>query len=356
MSAYTIGVLAGDGIGPEITSAAMTVLKAAEKRSGYELFDWLELPVGKAAIERYGQPLPQMTKDALRGCSGWLMGPHDSASYPPVYKAERNPSGELRRSFDLYANIRPSRSLAGVNGLTKEADLVIFRENTEGFYSDRNMFGGAGEWQVTPDIVLSAGVFTRRAAERIADAAFRAARKRRKRVSIVHKANVIKLGFGLFLETCYEVSKQYPDVAVDDFHIDAAAAHLVRHAHRFDVILTTNMFGDILSDLTGELVGGIGLAPGLNAGDEWAMAQAAHGSAPDIAGTGAANPTGLILSATMLLDWLGERHSDRRVEELGRVIDKAVFSALAGETRTPDLGGNASTAQFAEAIVAKLPV
>lgn len=354
MAVYSIGVLEGDGIGPEIVAAVLEVLEATERRTGERLFEWVRLPVGHAAIARYGEALPALTVDALRDCSGWIMGPHDSASYPAELQSVRNPSGELRHNFDLYANIRPNKSMPGLNSVALDADLVIYRENTEGFYADRNLFAGDGEWHITADVVVSAGVFTRRAAERIAHAAFRAAMKRRKLVSIVHKANVLKRGYGLFLGVCREVAGQYPEVRVNDFHIDAAAARLVRRSDEFDVILTTNMFGDILSDLAGELVGSIGLAPSLNAGDDYAMAQAAHGSAPDIADTDSANPVGLLLSAAMLLDWLGERHADGRLRRVGRLAEEAVYATIRDGIRTADLGGTASTTGFAAAIVARL--
>lgn len=351
MEIYRIGVLEGDGIGPEIVAAAVKVIGAAERSCGLDLLEWVRLPMGLEAIRQYGDPLPQATKEVLQNCSGWLMGPHDSVSYPEEHRTGRNPSGELRHSFDLFANIRPNRTLPGIDSVAKQADLVIYRENTEGFYADRNMAYGTGEWQVTPDVVISAGVFTRKAAERIAHAAFQAARSRRKHVSIVHKANVIKLGYGLFLGVCREVASQYPDVRVDDYHIDAAAALLVRRAGDFDVILTTNMFGDILSDLAGELVGSLGMAPAINAGDHFAMAQAAHGSAPDIAGRNIANPVGILLSSALLLEWLAGRHGDSRLQRIAEQMVRGVEGAAAAGIRTFDLHGTASTSEFAEAVI-----
>ena len=281
-------------------------------------------------------------------------GLHDSASYPAAERERRNPSGELRHHFDLYANIRPARGWPGVPAWVLRADLIIVRENTEEFYPDRNMYSGAGEWMPTPDMALSVGVFTCRAARRIAEVACRLAQGRRQHLTIVHKANVIRLGTGLFLEECRAVAADYPALTVDDYHIDAMAAHLVRRADDFDVIVTTNMFGDILSDLTGELTGSLGLAPSLNAGDGRAMAQAAHGSAPDIAGHDRANPIGLLGSTTMLLRWLAEQHTDPHLEAVSAAIDNALARTLAGDTRTRDLGGEAGTQEFAEAGVAAL--
>lgn len=354
MGSYQLGVLAGDGIGPEITRATLTVVEAALRTRPEVTIRWQHLPMGWAALKRGETALPESTKATLATCDGWIMGPHDSASYPAAERERRNPSGELRHRFDLYANIRPARGWPGIPAVAPGADLVIVRENTEGFYPDRNMYVGAGEWMPTPDVALSVGVFTRRAARRIAEVACQLARSRRRHLTIVHKANVIRLGTGLFLEECRAVAADYPDLLVDDYHIDAMAAHLVRRAADFDVIVTTNMFGDILSDLTGELTGSLGLAPSINAGDERAMAQAAHGSAPDIAGQDRANPIGLLGSTTMLFRWLAERRDDPALATVGAAIDDALARTVAAGTRTRDLGGDAGTRAFGEAVVAAL--
>jgi 3-isopropylmalate dehydrogenase len=354
MATYRIGVLYGDGIGPEITKATVEVLKAATEQTSGVALEFVELPMGWSGIEQHGDPIPQVTKDALKETHGWIMGPHDSAAYPAEHKANRNPSGELRHYFDLFSNVRPAKTMEGIKSIVGEADLVIFRENTEGYYCDRNMYVGVGEWQITPDVVVSTGVFTRKAVERIAHEAFKMAMQRRKKVTIVHKANVIKLGTGLFLNVCREVAQQYPEVAVDDFHIDAMTAHLVRRAGFFDVIVTENMFGDILSDLAGELVGSLGLAPSINTNNDQAMAQAAHGSAPDIAGKNIANPVGIMLSTVMFLDWLSARHSDSNLTELARKMESAIFTTLAEGVKTKDLGGTASTTEFAQGIVERI--
>ncbi len=263
-----------------------------------------------------------------------------------------NPSAVLRKRFELYANIRPARSFPGVPSLRPDVDVVVVRENTEGFYADRNMLDGSGEFKPTPDTVLSVRVVTRRASERVARAAFELASRRSNHVTLVHKANVLKLGCGLFLDVCRSVASEYPDVRVDDYHVDAFAMHLIMHPQDFDVVVTTNLFGDILSDEAAGLVGGLGLAPGLNAGDDHAMAQAVHGSAPDIAGQGKANPVASILSLAMLLDWLGSRHGDDAASTAAKKITSAVERVLnAGKTSTPDLGGTATTAEMTDAIV-----
>ncbi|MBP1930842.1 isocitrate/isopropylmalate dehydrogenase family protein [Ammoniphilus resinae] len=354
MATYRLGVMYGDGIGPEVVQAAVEVLTTAAERLGTVKFNWVELPMGLSAIEKYGEAFPDITKKALKNCDGWILGPNDGAAYAKEHQGKRTPSGELRHSYDLYANIRPSKTLPGIRNVVGEADLVIVRENTEGFYTDKNMYVGNGEFMVTPETALSVGVFTKPAIERIAHAAFRFAMERRQHVTIVHKANVIKLGFGLFIKTCREVAEQYPQVKVDDYHVDAFAAQLVRRAGDFDVIVTENMFGDILSDLAAELVGGLGLAYSINASENQAMAQAVHGSAPDIAGKNVANPVGEMLSAVMLIDWLGTRHQDQSLHHLGQLVKTSILKALFDGVRTQDLGGDASTIQFTEAVVQRI--
>ncbi|WP_040977982.1 isocitrate/isopropylmalate dehydrogenase family protein [Oceanobacillus jeddahense] len=349
MTEYTLGVLKGDGIGPEIVNATISVIEAAAREVDLNL-KLKELSIGWEAIEKYEDPIPQVTKDSLEETHGWILGPHDSAAYPDRFKQKRNPSGELRHYFDLYANIRPAKTMPATKSVVGEADLVIYRENTEGFYTDRNMYAGIGEFQITSDVAVSTGVFTRKAIERIAHAAFQGALERKKKVTIVHKANVIKLGTGLFLNTCLEVAKQYPDVEVDDYHIDAMTAHLVRRAGDFDVIVTENMFGDILSDLTGELVGSLGIAPSINSNDTQAMAQAAHGSAPDIAGKNIANPVGILDSTIMLFKWLYTQHEDVKWKDASQLMEKALIETLAAGISTRDLGGQSSTEEFAQAV------
>ncbi|WP_068672424.1 isocitrate/isopropylmalate dehydrogenase family protein [Oceanobacillus sp. Castelsardo] len=351
MNQYKIGVLYGDGIGPEIVKSTVEIVIAACERLNFNILDFKNLPIGWEAIDKLDHPVPSTTKEALAKLDGWIMGPHDSASYPDKFKEIRNPSGELRHTFDLYANIRPTKSLPGVKGLVENADLVIYRENTEGFYPDRNMYLGVGEWQITPDVAVSTGVFTRKAITRIAKAAFEVAMSRRKKVTIVHKANVIKLGTGMFKDICLEVAKDYPDVQVDDFHIDAMTMHLVRNIHHFDVIVTENMFGDILSDLAGELAGSLGLAPSINTNNHQVMAQAAHGSAPNIAGQNKANPVGIILSTVMLLQWLASHHQDDRLIEIANRVEQSIFSVMSKGIKTVDLTGKESTASFTEAVI-----
>jgi 3-isopropylmalate dehydrogenase len=285
----------------------------------------------------------------LAELDGWLLGPHDSASYPAPHRAELNPSGAIRKHFDLFANIRPAKAFEGARAVVPGIDLVVVRENTEGFYADRNTYSGTGEFMPTADVAIAMGIFTRPAIERIARQAFELAQRRRRHVTVVHKANVLRTTTGFFLEICREIGAEYPDVELDDFHIDAMTVHLVRRADAFDVVVTENMFGDILSDLAGELAGSLGIAPSINASHERAMAQAAHGSAPDIAGRDLANPTAMISSGAMLLDWLGTRYDDPAARAAGVRIDQGLVATVRSGTRTADLGGTAGTTEFAKA-------
>jgi 3-isopropylmalate dehydrogenase len=347
---YRLGVLDGDGIGPEIVPAATSVVDAALSRTTTAV-EWVPLPIGWTAIREHGGPTPPRTVEALAELDGWLLGPHDSAAYPEPHRSRLNPSGALRKHFDLFANIRPAKGVPGSKAVAPDADLVIVRENTEGFYADRNTYAGTGEFMPSPDVAIAMGIFTRPRVGRIARVAFDLARRRRGRVTIVHKANVLQLSSGLFRDVCREVAAGYPDVEVDDQHIDAMTVHLVRRAADFDVIVTENMFGDILSDLAGELAGSLGLAASLNASDRRAMAQAAHGSAPDIAGQDVANPVSMILSAALLLRWLGDRHADPEAAAAAELIEQAVDDTIAAGVRTRDLGGTEGTSSFAAAVV-----
>ena len=355
-SGITIAVLAGDDIGPEVVDATVAVLDQAASARGIPI-TWERLPVGLAAVDEHGSTLPDRTIERLREIPGWILGPVSHRDYPLGDQRYRNPSGYLRKNFELYANLRPSRGWAGVPAIHPDLDLVIVRENTEGFYADRNMLDGNGELRPDEDTVISVRLVTRRASVRVARQAFELARSRdkKKTVTAVHKANVLRRGDGLFLACCREVAADYPDVNFDDYLVDAFAMRLILRPDVHDVVVTTNMFGDILSDEAAGLVGGLGLAPGLNTGDDHAMAQAVHGSAPDISGRGIANPTAEILSGAMLLDWLGRTRGPEALSAAARDIERAVGVALAeGGELTPDLGGKAGTTQLTEAIISAL--
>lgn len=351
---YRIGLCYGDAIGPEITRATETVMKAAVRRAAVDA-EWPIFPMGWEGIEKYGDPVPQLTKDGLSDCHGWVFAPHDSAAYPPEQFQKLNPSGEMRRYFDLYANKRPAKVYPGAarakSHVGEDVDLVVYRENTEGFLPDRNMYRGVGEFMPSKDMVISASVITRQGAERVAREAFRTAMKRRKHLTIVHKANVIKMAGELWRSSIRELGeREFPEVRMDDFHIDAMTAHLVRHPQDFDVIVCTNLFGDIISDLAGELTGSLGLGPGINTNDHQRMAQAAHGSAPDIAGKDIANPTGLMLSSAMMFDWLAERYKDPKLSEVSRLIEENVLKSMEEGFVTPDMKGTASCSAYGDHI------
>jgi 3-isopropylmalate dehydrogenase len=349
-------VLPGEGIGPEITTATIIVLETASRKHVLDLkFDCEE--VGFASLEKYGTTLRDETLEKARTYDGIILGPQSHMDYPPRDKGGRNVSAGFRVQLDLYANVRPARSRPFLNRDSKPMDLVIMREATEGFYPDRNMFKGIGEFMPTPDVALSVRKLTAHACERIARAAFMLARKRRKKVTAVHKANNFIITDGFFLEKVRKVAGEYPDVELDDVIVDAMAAWLVRNPSRFDVIVATNFYADILSDLASELSGGLGIAGSINANAETGLvcAQAQHGSAPDIQGQNKANPTSLILSAAMLLSWLGEHRKLPKLEAAGADIERAVDVALAdAKSRTPDLGGSGNTELFAARVATAL--
>ncbi|MGY4102655.1 isocitrate/isopropylmalate dehydrogenase family protein [Nocardia sp. R16R-3T] len=352
MSTMRLGLIEGDGIGPEVVRATRAVVDEALAAAGAAAVDWVELPMGQRAIEEFGNPLPDQTLVALDGLDAWILGPHDNAAYPPEHRIA--PGGVIRKRFDLYANIRPARAFAGITASAPDIDLVIVRENSEGFYADRNMFAGSGEFRPTPDVAMAVGLITRRACERIAHEALRLAAARRQRVTVVHKANVLPMTMGLFRDVCYDVAHAYPGVQVDDEHVDAVAAHLVRAAHDYDVLVTENLFGDILSDLAGELSGSLGIAASLNCSATKAMAQAVHGAAPALAGHNRANPVALQLSAAMLLHWLSIRDNNRLLSRAGERIERAVAGTFAAGVATGDLGGLASTSEFTEQVCARV--
>ncbi|MFN6546893.1 isocitrate/isopropylmalate dehydrogenase family protein [Mycolicibacterium nivoides] len=352
----TLGVLLGDGIGPEIVDSATRIAERALAGVSVAV-QWRELPFGLEAIGEFGTPLPEPTLAELDGLAGWILGPHDNAGYPEQFRGTLSPGGAIRKRYNLFANIRPARTLsAAVHAVCPDLDVVIVRENTEGFYADRNMYEGAGEFMPTPDVALAVAVFTRTACERIAHQAFQLASVRRKSVTVAHKTNVLAKTTGLFRDVCQAVAVSYPDVEVRGEHIDALAARLVSHPRDFDVIVAENMFGDILSDLAGQLSGSLGMAPSINASHTHAMAQAAHGSAPDIAGRDIANPVAMILSTAMLLRWLAGREGG--TPALGIAADRiedAVRRTLDAGVGTADIGGSASTSSFTEYVLAALP-
>jgi 3-isopropylmalate dehydrogenase len=350
-----VAALLGDDIGPDIVTSTMEIMKVACRSHGVALgFD--VLPSGLAAFESHGSTLPPETRDALPRYRGWILGPVTHHKYEGS-DGQINPSGYLRKTHELFEKVRPARSLPGVPALREDIDLVVVRENTEGFYSDRSVLDGNGEFRTDEDTVISVRVVTRKASLRVARHAFELARSRdgKKKVTAVHKANVLRRGDGLFLEAVREIAGEFPDIELETCHVDASAMFLVMRPQTFDVIVTTNLFGDILSDEAAGLVGGLGLASGLNVGRDHAMAQATHGSAPDISHLHIANPTAEILSGAMLLQWLAGIESMPLLAAAADSIQVAVLAVLReGEDVTPDLGGTATTQQMTAAIVARL--
>jgi 3-isopropylmalate dehydrogenase len=342
-----IVILPGDGIGPEITAATIDVLNAASRRFDLELTLTHDI-AGHESLRKYGATVTPELLETVRQADGLVLGPTATFDFKDESKGEINPSKFFRKNLDLYANIRPARTYPGLPTRVGEFDLVVVRENTEGFYSDRNMEQGNGEILVTPDVAISLRRITRKCCERIARSAFELAARRNKHVSIVHKANVLRIADGMFIDICHQVATDYPDITVDDFIVDAMMAHVVRNPKRFDVIVTTNMFGDILSDLTAELSGSLGLGGSINAGDGHAMAQAAHGSAPDIAGQDIANPFSLILSASLLLGWYGQRNGEGKFHDAAAAIEQVASHVIAAGEGTRDAGGKFGTRKTGE--------
>lgn len=345
-------MLEGDGIGPEIMSATREVLRTVDRVWALNL-DLVDAQIGFRALHDVGTTLPDDVVARARAAHGTILGPVSTNDYPAVSVGGLNPSAELRIGLELFANIRPSRTYPGCPPRCgSPVDLVVVRENTEGFYADRSMFLGHGEFMPTEDVALAVRKVTRVASVRILDTAFQLARSRRKQVTVVHKANVLRVSDGLFLECARAAAERNPDVSYEERLVDAMAALLVRNASQFDVVVTTNMYGDILSDLAAEIAGGLGMAGSLNAGSVHAVAQAQHGSAPDIAGRDTANPTSLVLSAAMLLRWLGQRREEPRFEHAAQAIEASVATAVSTtETRTADLGGSMGTKAYTALLV-----
>jgi 3-isopropylmalate dehydrogenase len=346
-----IGVLAGDDIGLEVVPEAVKVMKAAAVTTGLEIA-WVDLPLGRAAHETHGHTMPEYTVKALENTDGWLCGPIGHDAYPRNDPTWIMPP--LRKRFDLYASVKPVRSYANVKSLHKDVDIVFLREVTEGLQSSETVLAGAAEFRPNDEITIAARVITRKGSNRVARAAFDIARTRRRRqVTAVHKEPVYRLACGMFAEECRKVAKEYPDVAYDEALVDGFSMKLMMDPWRYDVVVTTNQFGDILTDQGAGLVGGLGLAPGLCIGERQAMAQATHGSAPDIAGRNIANPYALIMSGQMLLDWLGRKRTESRAVEAAERIATAVERVIAeGKSLTQDLGGRATTTQMGDAIAA----
>jgi 3-isopropylmalate dehydrogenase len=356
MNRYKIAVVEGDGIGPEVVACGVAVLNEAVRLAGGIDLEFIPAPAGAGTFRDTGDDLPASTLKSCREADAILLG---ACGLPDVRRpdgTELTPQITLRRELDLYAGIRPARRLAGIEGPLagdREIDLVVVRESTEGLFASL----GAGI-VLGGEVATDTQIITRRGTERVARAAFELARRRGKpapRVTCVDKSNVLR-SFAFFRQVFDEVATGYPDVQADHLYVDAAALELVRRPSRFDVIVTENMFGDILSDLTAGLIGGMGMAPSADVGDRHAVFQPCHGTAPDIAGRGSANPVATILSCAMLLDHLARSRNDEAVGRAGRLIEQAVAAVIAeGSILTADIGGESSTVEVTQAIVSRLP-
>ena len=341
----------GDDIGLEVVPEAVKVIKAAAAKTGLAI-EWHELPIGKAGHEQHGNTLPKITEETLHILDGWIMGPIGHNAYPRGDMTWVMPP--VRKKFDLFTALRPALSHPNIPSVHKNVDIAFFRELTEGMLYSETVVAGLPEFRPNDDITISSRVITRKGSNRVAREAFELARTRpRKKVTAAHKEPVYRLACGMFAEECRKVAKLYPDVQFEEMMIDSTAMKLVAEPQRFDVVVTTNQFGDILTDEGAGVVGGLGLAPGLCVGERLAMSQATHGSAPDIAGKNIANPYALIMSGQMLFEWLGRKRNEPKATRAAKLIDAAVDQVIAeAKHLTPDLGGKASTTQMGDAIAA----
>ncbi|MEM2888462.1 MAG: isocitrate/isopropylmalate dehydrogenase family protein [Candidatus Bathyarchaeia archaeon] len=337
---FKIAVLPGDGIGPEVTEAALKVLNAVQKVSKDARFEFIQGEAGYNCINKYGTNVPQKTLDMLRQTNACLKGPMTT---PEEAGAPPSAAVTIRKAFNLYANVRPCKSLPVIPAIKPNIDLVVLRENTEGLYFGR-------EFLLSPGKGVALRVVTQQASEKIANLAFELALKRKKHVTCVHKRNILRVTDGIFVDSVMKVAEKYPSVIVDEVHVDAMAMRLIKEPEKFDVIVTTNLFGDILSDEAAQLVGGLGFAAGANIGDGYGMFEPVHGSAPKYEGKNVVNPVATILAAKMMLEYLN------LPKEAG-LIEKAVTAVLEeGKVRTYDMGGTSTTQEMADAIAGKILV
>jgi isopropylmalate/isohomocitrate dehydrogenase-like protein len=335
---YSIAVLKGDGIGLEVTEAAVKVLDAVQDSSKNLTLNFLYGEAGYHCIEKYGTNLPEETIALLKQSTACLKGPMTT---PEETGAPVSVAVTLRRMFNLYANVRPCRSFPSVEALKPKIDLVVVRENTEGLYS-------GAEFELAPGVGVALRIITKEASTRIAEFAFKLAHNRKKHLTYVHKANILRITDGIFKNAVKELAPKYPDVTLDDVHIDAATMQLIKKPESFDVIVTTNLFGDILSDEAAQVTGSLGLAAGANIGETYGMFEPVHGSAPKYAGQNRVNPIATIMAASMMLDYLNEKEAAAKIE-------KAVLEVLSeGKVRTADLGGSSTTSEMSDAITSKI--
>ena len=344
-----IGILLGDDIGLEVVPEAVKVAKAAASKAGLDI-DWKPLPIAKKAHEEFGTTFPEITQKTLYEIDGWILGPVGHNAYPRNIPTWFFPP--IRKKYELFAALRPSKSFPNIKSVHKNVDLATVREISEGLLYSETVIAGAGEFRPNDDIAIGMRVVTRKGANRCAREAFEYARTRkRKMVTSAHKEPVYKQVCGMFAEECRKVAMEYPDIEYIEGLIDTVASKMAMDPQRYDVIVTTNQFGDILSDIGAGVVGGLGLAPGLGVGAKQAMAQCTHGSAPDIAGKGIANPYAMTISTQMLLGWLGRKHNSPKALKASELMLAACEKVIADARHiTSDIGGNAKTAQMGDAI------
>ncbi len=336
---YKISLITGDGIGPELSNSAISVLNTIQEKYGLE-FEISKLIAGDKALEQTGKALPDDVVEVIKNSDVCLKAPVGESAADVIVV--------LRRMLDLYANIRPSKSYPHMPALRDDIDMVIVRENTEDLYTGKEFSLG--------NSAVALRIISEDASKRIAKYAFETARQRNsmKKVTCVHKSNVMRITDGLFAKTCTDVSKDYPDIEFEEMYVDACAMNLIRQPEKFDVVVTTNLFGDILSDESSQVVGGLGMAPAANLGDDFALFEPVHGAAFDIAGQNIANPSSFLLSIKMMLDWLGAKHNDQKCFEMAKILESTIFDLVKSGIKTKDIGGDKTTTEFTKQITDNL--
>ena len=332
---YKISLITGDGIGPELSDSAISVLNTIQEKYGIE-FEISKLIAGDKALEQTGKALPEDVVENIKNSDVCLKAPVGESAADVIVV--------LRRMLDLYANIRPSKSYPHMPALRDDIDMVIVRENTEDLYTGKEFSLG--------DSAVALRIISEAASKRIAKYAFETAKQRNsmKKVTCVHKSNVMRVTDGLFAKACIEVSKDYPEIKFEEMYVDACAMNLIRQPEKFDVVVTTNLFGDILSDESSQVVGGLGMAPAANLGDDFALFEPVHGAAFDIAGQNIANPSSFLLSIKMMLDWLGAKHNDQKCFEMAKKLESTIFDLVKTGIKTKDIGGDKTTTEFTKQI------
>ena len=336
---YKISLITGDGIGPELSESAISVLNTISDKFDLK-FEISKLVAGDEALEKTGKALPDDVVETIKQSDVCLKAPVGESAADVIVV--------LRRMLDLYANIRPSKSYPHMPALRDDIDMVIVRENTEDLYTGKEFSLG--------NSAVALRIISEDASKRIAKYAFETARQRNsmKKVTCVHKSNVMRVTDGLFAKACLDVSKDYPDILFEEMYVDACAMNLIRQPEKFDVIVTTNLFGDILSDESSQVVGGLGMAPAANMGDNFALFEPVHGAAFDIAGQNIANPSSFLLSIKMMLDWLGVKHNDPKCFEVAKKLESTIFALVKSGVKTKDIGGDKTTAEFTKYITDNL--